>query len=150
MAERQKGKTFAFGGKSTTGITHSDEAASPTATALVGVIESMAPVNTADKVEFMDGDGDVNGLIYTNRRTTLDITFYLSEGSISLSETNTNLTMNPGDSLTFSDTSFPEIDSAQFIIDEVTKERNFGEVRKISVRMTKYAVNDVSADAVIS
>lgn len=149
MAERQKGKTFAFGGKSTTGITHSDEAASPSSTALVGVIESVAPVITADKTEFRDGDGDVDGAIFTNQRTTLQIEFYVSEASIALSETNNNLTINPGDSLTFADTTFPEINSAQFLIDEVTKMRTFGEVRKIGVTMTKYA-NDISADATAS
>ncbi len=146
MAERQKGKTFAFGGQTTTGITHSDEAAAPTTTALVGVIESVAPVVTADKAEFRDGNGDVNGLIYTNERTTLQIEFYLSEGTIANSETNTNLSISPGDSLTFTDSTFPEINGSQFVIDEVTKTRNFGEVRKIGVTMTKYA-NDVSADA---
>ena len=146
MAERQKGKTFAFGGQTTTGITHSDEAAAPTTTGLVGVIESVAPVVTADKAEFRDGNGDVNGLIYTNERTTLQIEFYLSESSISNSETNTNLSISPGDSLTFTDSTFPEINGSQFLVDEVTKTRNFGEVRKIGVTMTKYA-NDVSADA---
>lgn len=146
MAERQKGKTFAFGGQSTTGVTHSDEAATPTDTALVAVIESVAPVVTADKTEFRDGDGDVDGAIYTNQRTTLDVEFYLSEASISNSESNTNLVMNPGDSLTFSDSTFAEIHNKQFLIDEVTKMRNFGEVRKISVRLVNYA-NDISADA---
>lgn len=150
MAERQKGKTFAFGGQSTTGITHSDETASPTPTSLVGVIESLSPVVTADKTEFRDGNGDVDGLIYTNQRTTLAINFYISEATIALSETNNNLAMNPGDSLTFTDSTFVEINGFQFIIDEVTKDRNFGEVRKIGVTMTRYAVNDVSADSVAS
>lgn len=148
MAERQKGKQFAFGGQTATSITHSDEAAAPTLTVIVGVIESVAPTVTADKAEFRDGNGDVNGLIYTNERTTLSVSFYSSESSISISETKTNLAISPGDSLTFADTSFVELTGNQFIIDEVTKDRNFGEVRKISCTMTRYAANDVSADSV--
>jgi hypothetical protein len=148
MAERQKGKQFAFGGQTSTSITHSDEAAAPTLTVIVGVIESVSPSITADKAEFRDGNGDVNGLIYTNQRTTLSVSFYASESSISISETKTNLAIDPGDSLTFADTTFVELNGFQFIIDEVTKDRNFGEVRKISCTMTRYAANDVSADAV--
>lgn len=146
MAERQKGKQFAFGGQNSTIIVHSDEAASPVTTNLTAVIESISPVVTADKTEFRDGNGDVDGAIYTNERTTLDVEFYLSESSIATSESNTNLAIQPGDSLTFTDASFVELSGFQFLIDEVTKMRNFGEVRKISVRLTKYA-NDISADA---
>ena len=148
MAERQKGKQFAFGGQTSTVITHSNEAAAdPTSTDIAAVIESVSPTVTADKAEFRDGNGDVNGLIYTNQRTTLSVSFYASETTIFASETKTNLAIDPGDSLTFADTSLVELDGFQFIIDEVTKDRNFGEVRKISCTMTRYAANDVSADA---
>lgn len=145
MAERQKGKPFAFGGKTTTTVTHTN---TTDFQAMVVVIESVAPTQTADKVEFKDGNGDVNGLIYTNTRTSLDVEFYVSETNISTSEARDKRAFAPGDSLTFDDTGFPEIDDAShaFIIDEITKTRNFGEARKISLRMMEYA-NNVTADA---
>lgn len=152
MAELQKGKPFAFGAQTVTTASHTNSAST---VSLKMVIENAAPVITADKLEFRDGDGDVDGLIYTNQRTTLDIEFYISDTDITTSEGTggTNRAFAPGDKLTFNDQTFPEIHDGTapdttnvhaFVIDEITKSRSFGNVRKISLRMTEYA-NDVSA-----
>lgn len=147
MAERQKGKPFAFGGKSLTSVTHTN---ATDAVTIDVVIESVAPTITADKTEFRDGDGAVNGLIYTNERTTLSIEMYVSDTDMATSEgtSGNNRDFHPGDKLTFDDTTFPEIDDSphKFVIDEITKTRNFGDVRRISLTMTEYA-NDVAEAA---
>lgn len=147
MAARHKGKAFAFGGKSVTTITHTNTTNSQ---AIKAVIEEVSPVVTADKLEYRDGNNDVDGLTFTNQRTTLSITFYVSEADISTSETNDERAMAPGDTLTFDDTSFPEIDDGNhtFIVDEITKARRFGQTRQITLTMTEYA-NDVSTDVTL-
>jgi hypothetical protein len=147
MAERQKGKPFAFGGQTLTTVTHTN---SSDAILIDVVIENVAPVITSDKAEFRDGDGAVDGVIFTNERTTLSIEFYVSDTNITISEgtAGNNRDFKPGDKLTFNDATFLEIDdgSHSFLIDEITKTRNFGDVRKISLSMTEYE-NDVTADA---
>ena len=144
MAERQKGKAFSFGGKSTTTITHTNTSDSAT---IVAVIEDVSPTRTADKAEFRDGDGDVNGVIYTNERTELQIDFYVSESNLSATDTSNARAFAVGDKLTFDDTGFAEIDdgSHSFLIDSIQKQRRFGEVRRIQLTLVEYA-NDVTGD----
>lgn len=146
MAERQKALAVAFGGKTITPVKFTNAAGS--STTLSAHIESVEPVKRAEKTEMKDGDGDVNGLIIKNQTTSLSVNFYVSDTTIAAAETANDLAMTPGDKVEFDDTGFAEIDDAtnKFIIDEVTKNRTFGEVRKIGLSLTAYA-NDVSAEA---
>jgi len=115
----------------------------------LAVIETISPVITADKLEFKDGDGDVDGLIYNNKRTTLDIEFYISDTNTATSLAAQNTDIEPGDVITFDYASpdFAEIDddSHKFIVDEVGKSVTRGDVRKMSLRMTEYS-SDLSTE----
>ena len=145
MAERQKGKAFSFGGKTTTTIRHTNSGGA--FEDIVAVIEDISPTLTADKAEFRDGDGDVNGVIYTNERTELQVDFYVSESTLTATDDNNNRAFAVGDKLTFDDTGFAEIDdgSHSFLIESIQKQRRFGEVRRIQLTLVEYA-NDVTGD----
>lgn len=151
MAVRRKATTAPFGGKDITPITISDGAASPTTSTYQAVIEDVSPVKSSEEVPLKDGDGAVNGLIFKNRTTALNIEFYVSEASIAASEAKQSAVISVGDFAIFEDTDIPEIDDAtstnKFVIKQVTKNIRFGDVRKIALTMMAYE-NDVSAEAV--
>ena len=148
MPARQKGKPFVFGAKDVVTITKTSNGVDDSAT-LLAVIETISPVIAADKLEFKDGAGDVDGLIYNNKRTTLDIEFYISDTNTATSLAAQNADIEPGDVITFDYASpdFAEIDddSHKFIVDEVGKSVTRGDVRKMSLRMTEYS-SDLSTE----
>lgn len=146
MAERLKAKAQAWGGKSKTPVTITNAAG--VSTTVQAVIETFPVRKTATKKEMLDGDGDVDGLVITNKITNTSLEFYVSESTIASSVTNNNLVIEVGDKVVFDDATFAEIDDGAhaFIVDEVGKTRKFGDTRMISLTVTEYA-NDVTAEA---
>jgi len=144
MSARQKGKPFVFGAQDVVTITKTSNGVDNAAT-LKAVIESINPQTRADKIEFKDGVGDVDGLIYVNENTALDIEFYISDTNTATSLAAQNTDIEPGDVITFDYASpdFAEIDddSHKFIVDEVGKSVTRGDVRKMSLRMTEYSTD---------
>jgi len=146
MSARQKGKPFVFGAQDVVTITKTSNGVDNAAT-LKAVIESINPQTRADKIEFKDGVGDVDGLIYVNENTALDIEFYISDTNTATSLAAQNTAITPGDVFTFDYSDFPEIDDAahKFLVDEIGKNVSRGKQRLMSVRLVEYA-NDLSTE----
>lgn len=140
MAVRQKAIGVAWGLAGTAFA----YAAAATVLAVKGVSEELT--KSARKVEVLDSNGEVNGLVFFDPRSTVKLRLYPTSSTIALANTAAGtLGMAIGDRLTITAAGDPDLAGATWVVDEVGKVRSREDIVFFDVTATKYAT-DLSAD----